>query len=151
MSNFKHLHAGLGGCLECIGDLWVQLNGQALFLEELLVSLLNLLMHPIRKDVLEHGRADVGDPLLGQLQVLLAIGQVMTYCLVRRNQFGYVLDGEALISSLLLYTVDAADERPRVELGGRRSIKKKRHKDKWQQVCAKNNKKERIKKKKKNE
>ena len=37
-------------------------------------------------------------------------------------------------SACLLYTSDAADERSRVDLGGRRSIKKKKHSKRGQQT-----------------
>ena len=47
--------------------------------------------------------------------------------LVKINNLTYGVQGNKMISSCLLYTSDAADERSSVDLGGRRIIKKKKN------------------------
>ena len=84
-------------------------------------SVLDLLFHYPRRYVDRTREARIADLRPGEEGMFL--GEVERIS-GRRVRGGRALV-EARVTDCLLYTSDAADERPRVDLGGRRIIKKK--------------------------
>ena len=66
-----------GAGVEGRGHLRVQLDQQVALQLDLLVPLLDLLLHPVGESVAEDCVRDVDDPLLGQLAHLLPVGVVV--------------------------------------------------------------------------
>ena len=83
--------------MEGLGDLGVALDEEVLLDGHRLVALVDLVLHPGFEDVLEHGVADVREPLLRHLRDLLPLGQVQVHDMVRRDEVGDLLDGEFFV------------------------------------------------------
>ena len=94
------LTADGGGLLEDRGDLRVHVDHQVLLHGDLLVARLHLLLDPVGEAVLEHGGADVGDPLLRRLgQLDLRLWQVLVDVgVVRLEVLLDLFDAESLVS-----------------------------------------------------
>ena len=83
--------------MEGLGDLGVALDEEVLLDGHRLVALVDLVSHPGPEDVLEHGVADVGEPLLRHLRDLLALREVQVHNVVRRHEVGDLLNGKLLV------------------------------------------------------
>ena len=83
--------------MECPGNLGVQINGEALLDHKLLITLLNLLFHPVSKYIFKNSRTHIGNPLLWQLWDLANRRKIMTHHIVLGDFIGDVLDGEIVI------------------------------------------------------
>ena len=96
-NKLETLTTGLGGGLECRGNLWVHLDREAFLNHQLFVSLLNLGLDPVGEGLLEDGVDDVADPLLGHLHDLPTVRQVIVHRRVLARKLGDVLESEALV------------------------------------------------------
>ena len=75
-----------GGGVEGLQYLGIHLNHEVLLLRDLLVPHLDLVLDPAREEAFEDCRADVTDPLLGDLMDLLCVGHVVPDVLVAAVQ-----------------------------------------------------------------
>ena len=92
------LTAGLGGGLEGLEDLRVHLDVQVLLDGDLLIPLLDPVLHPTGEHALQHRGADVANPILGDLADLLRVGEVVVdIMVVVLEEGGDIINGQALV------------------------------------------------------
>ena len=92
------LTAGLGGGLEGLEDLRVHLDVQVLLDGDLLIPLLDPVLHPAGEHALQHRGADVANPILGDLADLLRVGEVVVdIMVVVLEEGGDIINGQALV------------------------------------------------------
>ena len=73
-------------------NLRVHLDVEALNLDDPLVALLDLGLHPLREDLLKDGRTYIGDVLLQDFPDLLPIWQIGTDLAILVHEFGNVVE-----------------------------------------------------------
>ena len=96
------LTADCDRALEDLGNLWIHLNHDVLLVCHFSMSDFDLVLDPVGELVLEHGCADIGDPLLRRLgQFELWLGQVFVYLrVVLIQELSDLPDSQALISEI---------------------------------------------------
>ena len=73
--------------LEDSGNLWIDVNHDVLRDCNLLMSSVDLCLHPIVESILQDSSADVGDPLLGRLgQLKIRLWQILEHVAVVLSQ-----------------------------------------------------------------
>ena len=85
------------GLVEVVEDLWVDVDGQLLLLDEFLVATLDDGLGPVGEGLADERVAEVDEPLPGQLAELLLVGQVVCTHHVAQGLLEDLLDAEALV------------------------------------------------------
>ena len=85
------------GLVEVVEDLRVDVDGQLLLLDELLVAALDDGLGPVGEGLPDERVAEVDEPLPGELAELLLLGQVVGADLVAERLLEDLLDAEALV------------------------------------------------------
>ena len=85
------------GLVEVVEDLRVDVDGQLLLLDELLVAALDDRLGPVGEGLPDERVAEVDEPLPGQLAELLLVRQVVGADLVAERLLEDLLDAEALV------------------------------------------------------
>ena len=94
------LTADCNRVLKDLGHLWVHMYHDVLLVGHFAMSGIHLVLHPVIEPVLEHGCADIGDPLLRRLgQLELGLGQIFVYLwMVLVQELSDLPDSQALVS-----------------------------------------------------
>ena len=83
--------------MEGVCDLRVDVDKHFLLDQQVLVALVDLLLHPVGEGIFQQSVADVGNPLPRQLQVLLIVGQIVVNNAVRSDKGCDITDRQAFI------------------------------------------------------
>ena len=88
--------------MEGVSNIRVHSDHEVLLLRDGFITHLNLVMHPTGELALEHGGADVTEPLLGDFVNLLRVRHVVEHMLAAViEELGDVLEREAIIQRYL--------------------------------------------------
>ncbi len=83
--------------MDGVCDLRVDVDKHFLLDQQVLVALVDLLLHPVGEGIFQQSVADVGNPLPRQLQVLLIVGQIVVNNAVRSDKGCDITDRQAFI------------------------------------------------------